>query len=183
MTDHEPETAKERLAILAPLGLTLHAHYVVPSPAERFYPMTSPDGKTPASMFHYRVTLSRPDGRTFTIDYRMGLGHITVTPTSRPRHAHDRAHAVRQLWYGTTPEWPIRATRKAPELLDVLHSVVLDSEGVHAPFETWADEYGYDVDSRSAEATYHACRRIANEIRRLLSPAEFAIVQTAVAGY
>jgi hypothetical protein len=35
-------------------------------------------------------------------------------------------------------------------------------------FEEWASDFGYDTDSRSAEATYNACKREADDLADLL---------------
>lgn len=43
---------------------------------------------------------------------------------------------------------------------DVLGSLYLDAHGVMnaKDFEDWADEYGYDTDSRAAEKIYHSVK-------------------------
>ena len=61
--------------------------------------------------------------------------------------------------YGVTHE---------PEAADVLNCLADDSAGVSnaRSFEEWADEYGYDTDSRKAEKTYNVCVK---QAARLLS--------------
>ena len=57
----------------------------------------------------------------------------------------------------------------APEAVDVLASLFMDSSVIDAPgFEDWAREYGYDTDSRSAEATYRQCLEHALKLRAAL---------------
>ena len=52
-----------------------------------------------------------------------------------------------------------------PRIEDVLASLFSDAEVKDFDsFELWAGAYGYDVDSRSAENTYHECLEIANEL-------------------
>ncbi|MEI8017705.1 MAG: hypothetical protein WCH39_05855 [Schlesneria sp.] len=47
---------------------------------------------------------------------------------------------------------------KPPEFRDVMHSLLLDLTAIdYGSFEEWADDMGYDSDSRSAEATYRLC--------------------------
>lgn len=55
-----------------------------------------------------------------------------------------------------------------PEAADVLNCLADDSAGVSnaRSFEEWADEYGYDTDSRKAEKTYNVCVK---QAARLLS--------------
>ena len=61
--------------------------------------------------------------------------------------------------YGVTHE---------PEAADVLNCLADDSAGVSnaRSFEEWAEEYGYDTDSRKAEKTYNVCVK---QAARLLS--------------
>jgi hypothetical protein len=56
----------------------------------------------------------------------------------------------------------------APRPADVLHSLVLDSSAVGQSFESWASDFGYDPDSRKAEATYRACQQNADKLARVL---------------
>ena len=55
-----------------------------------------------------------------------------------------------------------------PEVVDVLNCLADDSAGVSnaRSFEEWAEEYGYDTDSRKAEKTYNVCVK---QAARLLS--------------
>jgi hypothetical protein len=57
-----------------------------------------------------------------------------------------------------------------PEVHDVMSAMISDTSGVlHGEtFEDWADEYGYDTDSRKAEATYRAVVAQTEGLRRLL---------------
>ncbi len=60
--------------------------------------------------------------------------------------------------------------QKAPTTADVLNSLISDSAGYDnaSSFEEWADELGYDEDSRKAEAIYRACGEQALQLRELL---------------
>jgi hypothetical protein len=53
------------------------------------------------------------------------------------------------------------------EVLDVLASEAAGVENADG-FEDWAGEYGYDTDSRRAEATYRECCQEAERLRRFL---------------
>lgn len=59
-----------------------------------------------------------------------------------------------------------------PDIHDVMSAMLSDTSGIFEgqTFEGWAEEYGYDVDSRRAEATYRAVERQTNNLRRLLGP-------------
>lgn len=56
-----------------------------------------------------------------------------------------------------------------PDFADVLYGLLMDSEAYDSDtFEEWADNYGYDTDSRKAEKIYDACREIARDLRCVL---------------
>lgn len=64
---------------------------------------------------------------------------------------------------------------KAPTTADVLDSLASDAQGLEGAyrFEEWALEYGYDADSRRAEAIFHAVRQSAADLRRFLTPSQY----------
>ena len=102
----------------------------------------------------WSVTLSKPDSlspgetRTLTCDYFMG-------------NAHER------------DGMPLE-----PEAADVVHSLLLDASARDAgSFEAWADEFGYDTDSREAERTYRACLESARKLERFFCASEIARLQ------
>ena len=55
---------------------------------------------------------------------------------------------------------------KKPEIDEVLDCIA--SDYTTELFETWASEYGYDTDSRSAERTWKACIKQSNRALRFL---------------
>ncbi len=57
-----------------------------------------------------------------------------------------------------------------PELVDVLDCLASDAASVEncRMFEDWANEMGYDEDSRSAERTYQICEKQSKDLRFLL---------------
>lgn len=57
-----------------------------------------------------------------------------------------------------------------PSLADVMECLASDASTVENSrgFEDWAEDLGYDTDSRSAEATYQACVKQTDKLRRLL---------------
>lgn len=71
-----------------------------------------------------------------------------------------------------------------PDPLNVVYSLIMDA-GVldHGGFESWAGDFGYDVDSRSAESTYRACLDIALQLRAAIGEAGIAALQTAFEDY
>ena len=56
-----------------------------------------------------------------------------------------------------------------PDKLDVINSLVMDASVLNSSsFEDWADEFGYDRDSRKAETIYRACLDIALKLRNAI---------------
>ncbi len=51
---------------------------------------------------------------------------------------------------------------------DVVSSLFLDSQATGVSFEDWCSDFGYDTDSRRAEATFKACQRSADKLYKLL---------------
>lgn len=60
---------------------------------------------------------------------------------------------------------------------DVLDSLLCDASGTDQPFEDWANDCGYDTDSRKAESIFHACRESAAKLRQWLGAAELERLQ------
>lgn len=62
----------------------------------------------------------------------------------------------------------------APTLADALGALLLDGSAIdRGSFEEWADEYGYDRDSRKAEASYRACLETGLKLRKVLGDETF----------
>lgn len=62
------------------------------------------------------------------------------------------------------------AHTKAPDVESVLDCLASDASSVShdETFEQWADNLGYDTDSRKAEKIYKACVKTARQLRRLM---------------
>lgn len=66
-----------------------------------------------------------------------------------------------------------------PNAADVLHCLALDAEAInYATFEQWADEFGYDTDSRAAERSYQECLRAGLFLRAVLGEKDLETLQT-----
>ena len=70
-----------------------------------------------------------------------------------------------------------------PPLTDVLYSLLLDGGAAEYSFEEWASNYGYDSDSRKAEATYNECRDIGRQLERMFTRDELAALREAFQDY
>lgn len=175
------ETHAELRAYVASLGLRYSARFI-PQSASR-----NRDEK--AKTLNWSVTIEGK-GSSLTVDYAQGIGHVPgwrelprtlyfedlrkefdnasekgVYPIKRlHEHEHKHEHGTRLdiLPGNLTKPLP------APDVLDVLYSLVLDSSAADETFEDWCANYGYDTDSRKAEATYRACVDYGIRLRRIL---------------
>jgi|SRR5579864_391102 len=69
----------------------------------------------------------------------------------------------------TVPFFMGPAHCKEPTAADVLSCLVSDAFAGEQSFEEFCSDFGYDVDSRKAEATWRACAKTAPKLRRFLS--------------
>lgn len=71
-----------------------------------------------------------------------------------------------------------------PSLTDVLYCLVLDGGAIDSPtFEDWAENYGFDVDSRNAERTYRACLETGLKLLAMLGSADLERLREAYQDY
>lgn len=171
----QQDTQTDRAAAIAALGLTVKADFVP------FSQSRNKAEKSPS--LNWRVTVQRNGRDLLTTDYSAGIGHCpsyNVKPSphwNRP----DR------MWRGELCAFECESGFKArgftswggftsdrekpilPNPLDVLYSLHMDADVLnYATFEDWAETFGYDADSRSAEQTYRACLEIALKFRAAL---------------
>lgn len=59
-----------------------------------------------------------------------------------------------------------------PQDTDVFNSLLMDSSDVEDSFEDWAENLGYDTDSRKAEKTFIACKATLVDLQRLFTKSE-----------
>jgi hypothetical protein len=112
-------------------------------------------------------------GRTYTTEYRLGLGHCTKGRTHKvPCEivTNDIARALKPYGRIAIADVEGYVTPTAPSLVDVLGSLTSDaSAALHCrDFEDFCNEYGYDTDSRAAEKVYAACTQVHFELYKLL---------------
>jgi hypothetical protein len=66
-----------------------------------------------------------------------------------------------------------------PQAADTLDSLKSDASSAAEDFESWADEYGYDPDSRKAHATWEACRKVRRDLIAFLGHASYRELEAA----
>ena len=66
-----------------------------------------------------------------------------------------------------------------PQAADTLDSLKSDASSAAEDFESWADEYGYDPDSRKAYATWEACGKVRRDLIAFLGHALYRELEEA----
>lgn len=108
--------------------------------------------------------------QTLTVDYMQGIGHLPGF-----RHG-DRSIAYHELVKAACETGQRQRDGHGlsigmianPAPVDVLCSLCVDADVIeYATFEEWAEDYGYDTDSRDAEKTYNACLSHALKLRQM----------------
>lgn len=104
-------------------------------------------------------------GRTMSIPFRQGIGHLHKDAQGHTLHALD----LRKRLAG----W------KRPTVADVLHSLCLDSETADMTHADWCDAFGYDQDSRKGLETFLQCQDIGVRLRSFLGSALSTVREAA----
>lgn len=127
-------------------------------------------------------------------DYTQGIGH---TPAYKKKFSHtylrDNA-AYQEIESGchAKPGWsdgsfyPDRKRKiEPPSLEEVMASLVMDGFDAmnHPNVESWAPDYGYDPDSRTAEKIYKECLQIGLTLRSALGDEAFRELREAYYDY
>lgn len=139
---------------------------------------------------NWRVTVKRDGREIVTTDYGAGSAHC---PAYQLKDRFLKAEAIRwECEHGNRAHVMAslssvgRADNKPlwPKSEDVLASLAMDSDVIDAGgFEEWASSFGYDVDSRKAEAIYRACLDIALKLRSGLGENGLAALRAACQDY
>lgn len=110
---------------------------------------------------HYRVKLG-----AFETDFYQGLGHRKAI---RPMPSYIKGDRY------AMDEWKrFHLKPVAPTAATVLYCLLYDASAVDQRFADWANEMGYDTDSRKALAIYEACCDTGRELRKVFTAAQRA---------
>jgi hypothetical protein len=159
-------------ATAASLGITMNA---------KFIPWSQSRNKAEKSpSLNWRITLHRSGRPILTCDYSAGSGHCPSY--KQGDNSINRSDMVRRECE-TGAAWTGRA-RILPDLADVLHSLSSDADVLdYATFEDWAENVGYDLDSRRGERIYRACLDTALKLRAALGDDGMRALREAVQDY
>lgn len=159
--------AREQIqATMDALNLKIEAVFVPWSNSRNFKKGAKPSERS----LNWYVILTRNGREILATDYMQGIGHAP---------AYKFIQSIKHGWTIANTDALIRETEQGvarnkfgklspllPEPADVMASLVLDCSVLDAGgFEDWAAEYGYDTDSRKAEAIYLQCLEIALKLR------------------
>jgi hypothetical protein len=117
---------------------------------------------------NWRITLKRHGQDVLTTDYSAGEGYCpsykqgrrNVDQATAIAFECEKGHEARRFGYGG----PIR-----PDPVDVVWSLASDARVLDYPtYEVWADDTGYDPDSRKGERIYRECLANALKLRAAL---------------
>lgn len=133
---------------------------------------------------HWVITVN---GAEFT--YQTGIGHLPEWVQSRGNNA-----IIEVVASGTLQRKPVfskydfstKTSHPAhhPKAASVLYCLISDSDVLdYATFEEWADNYGYNPDSREAEGTYKACIENALKLRRAIGAPLIEELRTLLQDY
>lgn len=169
-------------AAIAELRLSVSAQFV---PFSR-----SRNAKEKSPSLNWWVTIKRGERTLLETDYSAGCGHC---PGYRqPETGESRAAVARECETGYPSRYMANIDAHIrfgnapilPDTRDVIYSLVMDAGVLDArDFEDWAASYGYDPDSRKAEATYRACLEIALQLRNGIGESGLARLQEAFQDY
>ena len=183
MTDQE-----SIMAFAATNGLLVKSEFIPWSQSRSFKPNAKPTERS----LNWRVTLERDGRAILTADYSAGIGHapcykklpvfgrgLTRDDIALLEYETEKGFEARQASTAIFKGKPI-----APATADVLYSLATDADVLnYSTFEEWAETFGYDADSRSAEAIYRECLKQALALRNGLGESLLADLAAAVAEY
>jgi hypothetical protein len=149
---------------------------------------------------NWRVTVYMLSGVVLTTDYGQGSAYApSYKPTFTSRRTladQDRdlmvawecetgGHAIGVRHTGTVEAYGSLSKKVSPPTAaDVLYSLLSDASAIDSPtYEDWADDYGYDRDSRKGEAIYRACIEIGLKLRAALGEPLLSELRDATQDY
>jgi hypothetical protein len=148
-------------------------------------------------ILNWKVTLQRNGRDIMTTDYSAGQGHChsyknppkfengTIDKYLQRKRIADECEngkTSRLTEHGS--RFHVGGAAILPDECDVIYSLVLDSDVLnYSGFEQWADNFGYDSDSRAAMAIYQDCLDIALVVKQAFIAQEWESLEAACQDY
>lgn len=160
MTATEPKKPIQHA--IEKLGLSIKAEFVPWS--------KSRNAKEKHKSLNWRVTLLRGGKEVLTTDYRAGEGHCPSYKQTFGGMSIDQRNALDyECENGSRYNMALSGKPILPDAADVIYSLVMDADVLnYAKFEEWAENFGYDPDSRKGEAIYRTCLEHALALRNAI---------------
>ena len=133
----------------------------------------------------FDCVLTRNGREVWSGPYNLGVGHLkAITDIERANGKLPRNAAPTQAQLAALTCYAA-AERLQPKLADVLHSLLSDGSAFFdgLTFEDWASDFGYDTDSRKAEAMFRECDAIGRKLARAFKPEELESLRAVAAEY
>lgn len=134
----------------------------------------------------YTITLFHHNKRILSTDYRLGIGHVKPEECKLSFMVQRQFTANEESFLEAWKRNPrtnfkdkelqasvaaklAKLQKVAPNLAEVLNSLLSDGTAFFngETFEEWAGNYGYDTDSRKAEAIFKACDLIGRQLNKI----------------
>lgn len=174
---NEPTPRQKLTAAIESLGLSVEATFV---PWSKSRSATSKQRS-----LNWQITLiKRGRGPVLATSYTAGLAHCPSYRSSA-RPTLDSEDALRmETEEGRTYKRGNGGAPILPDTADVVYSLVIDA-GVldHPTFESWADDLGYDADSRAAERVYRECLGLALQLQNAIGHEGLTVLRAASEGF
>ena len=134
---------------------------------------------------NWKITISK-NRNVLTTDYMQGIGyipgyvfkyHMTVNQLKNIKTACESGKDY-------TDHTTIGKKIPPPAWQDVLYSLVMDSSALeYSTFEEWAEDFGYETNSRKAEKIYKLCLEIGLKLRAMLGSDTMEKLREAYSDY
>ncbi len=142
------------------------------------------DEKHPS--INWKVALTKNDKPIIgPFDYMQGSGHAP-SYKQQMRYQVDVDRVAYECEHGKVAREVCGTVRgmkpiATPKLADVLYSLASDTDALdYSSFEDWASSFGYEADSRKAEAIYRTCLEYALKLRVALGDKGLQELRNAV---
>ena len=180
--DYSSATKEERTRALEALGLTLKSTFVPFSQSKHAKPAK---GEKVWRSLNWEVTLSQVKRDLLTTEYAQGERHCPAyknppkfhngsVDTYKQKDLTSREiETGKRAWYGPSTDW-IHSSKDpipGPSLLEVCYSLAMDAQSGQESFADFCSNFGYEEDSRKAEATWRACADIYRALGATLTEA------------
>ena len=189
MTETTESETMSPVDYMAANALTVSAVFVPWSQSRNF----TEGAKVDKRSLNWRVTLCKAGLAILTTDYSAGIGqcpsytqriagHMTITEAEVIEFETEKGFPC--FWNNGAPVRKPGAKPIKPDGPDVLYSLVMDSDVIdYDGFEDWAEDMGYDSDSRKAEVIFRACMETALKLRNRLGESMLAELREVFQDY